>query len=101
MQSDAGEGVWRVSGHPFIGRAVRRGIRCPPYYYNSTCLLVQKHLLSSTKVQILTQRRGVRDLHSIHAFANGIAGFVDGTIRAWLPPEVLGLLALLVQKYKY
>ena len=32
-------------------------------------------------------RRGVRDRHSVQASAHSLAGYVDGTIRAWLPPE--------------
>ena len=60
LQSDADRFLrkinapWRVSGHPLIGRLVRRGIV---------------------------------DRHSQHTAAGRLAGFVDGTIRAWLPPE--------------
>ena len=55
LQRDASAGsAWKASGHPFIGRLVRRG---------------------------------VADRHSTHAVPGGLSGFVDGTIRAWLPPE--------------
>jgi len=33
-------------------------------------------------------RRGIVDQHSRYAGAGKLAGFVDGTIRAWLPPDV-------------
>lgn len=32
-------------------------------------------------------RRGINDRHSVRAKPDSLAGFVDGTIRAWLPPE--------------
>jgi hypothetical protein len=55
LQRDASSvSGWQVSGHPLIGRVVRRGIM---------------------------------DRHSTRAPSGGLAGFVDGTIRAWLPPE--------------
>ena len=34
-----------------------------------------------------TVRRGIVDQYSRHAGEGKLAGFVDGTIRAWLPPE--------------